>query len=344
MQPKVSIIVPCWGVEKYLDKCIESLVNQKLQDIEIILVDDVSPDRVPEMCDEWAKKDSRIKVIHKQKNEGLGFACNTGLDDVTGEYVAFCDSDDWIDNDGYEKLYSIAIAHNADAVFSKFRRVDIEGQPYSSISLDYKYAVYDTKKNITFFMKEMIAAHPSTKEDRKFHASAKVVLYKSNVIKKHNLRFVSEREMISEDLVFNFEFLNNAHKIVIVPETFYNYRSNPSSISHHIPENGFEQCMKLYKYLKDKLFSFNIEKDGLYRIQRIAIGYSRGLVSRVLNAPISISAKRKYINNILNNPIWKEIDREYPKHLMPIKHRLFYEAMIHKNIWILKVLSRFVKY
>lgn len=105
--PKVSIIVPCWGVEKYLDKCVESLVYQTLSDIEIILVDDESPDRVPEMCDEWAKKDGRIKVVHK-KNAGLGMACNSGLDVATGEYVAFCDSDDWVELNTYEALYSKA--------------------------------------------------------------------------------------------------------------------------------------------------------------------------------------------------------------------------------------------
>ena len=99
--PKVSIIVPCWGVEKYLDRCVESLVNQTLKDIEIILVDDESPDRVPVMCDDWAKKDSRIRVIHK-KNGGLGFARNSGLDIATGEYVTFCDSDDYIEQEAYE--------------------------------------------------------------------------------------------------------------------------------------------------------------------------------------------------------------------------------------------------
>ena len=78
---KVSIVVPCWGVEKYLDRCVESLINQTLREIEIILVDDESPDRVPEMCDEWAKRDNRIKVIHK-KNGGLGMACNSGLEVV----------------------------------------------------------------------------------------------------------------------------------------------------------------------------------------------------------------------------------------------------------------------
>ena len=93
--PKVSVIVPIYNVEKYLDECMVSLLNQTLKDIEIILVDDESPDNCPKMCDEYANKDKRVKVVHK-KNGGLGFARNSGLDVATGEYVAFIDSDDWI--------------------------------------------------------------------------------------------------------------------------------------------------------------------------------------------------------------------------------------------------------
>ena len=105
--PKVSIIVPCWGVEKYLDRCVESLVNQTLTDIEIILVDDGSTDNCPAMCDRWAEKDSRIKVIHKE-NGGLSSARNAGLDACTGDYIGFVDSDDWIEPDMYEYLLNIS--------------------------------------------------------------------------------------------------------------------------------------------------------------------------------------------------------------------------------------------
>ena len=95
-RPKVSIIVPIYNVERFLDRCMDSLLNQTLKDIEIIMVDDGSPDNCPQMCDEYAKNDSRVKVIHK-KNAGLGMARNSGLEIATGEYVAFVDSDDYVD-------------------------------------------------------------------------------------------------------------------------------------------------------------------------------------------------------------------------------------------------------
>ena len=104
--PKVSVIVPIYNVEKYLDRCVTSIVNQTLHDIEIILVDDGSPDNCPQMCDEWAERDSRIRVVHK-KNEGLGYARNSGMDLARGEYIAFVDSDDYVNENTYKKLGSL---------------------------------------------------------------------------------------------------------------------------------------------------------------------------------------------------------------------------------------------
>lgn len=103
MEPLISVIVPVYKVEQYLDECVQSIINQTYKNLEIILVDDGSPDRCPEMCDEYARQDSRIKVIHKE-NGGLSSARNAGLDVATGEYIGFVDSDDFIDKEMYEKL------------------------------------------------------------------------------------------------------------------------------------------------------------------------------------------------------------------------------------------------
>ena len=104
--PKVSVIVPIYKVEKYLRQCIDSIINQSLKDIEIILVDDGSPDNCPKICDEYKKIDSRIKVIHK-KNGGLSSARNAGMKIATGEYIGFVDSDDYVSKEFLEELYLI---------------------------------------------------------------------------------------------------------------------------------------------------------------------------------------------------------------------------------------------
>lgn len=109
----ISIIVPVYKVEKYLDKCVESIVEQTYKNLEIILVDDGSPDNCPAMCDEWAKKDSRIKVIHK-KNGGLSSARNAGLDGCTGDYIYFLDSDDYIADNCIEMLFNAIVSDGSD--------------------------------------------------------------------------------------------------------------------------------------------------------------------------------------------------------------------------------------
>ena len=103
MQPKVSVVVPVYRVEQYLDRCMQSLLTQTLREIEIVLVDDGSPDLCPQMCDAYAAQDDRVRVYHKQNN-GLGMARNDGMDRATGEYVTFVDSDDYVAPDMCERM------------------------------------------------------------------------------------------------------------------------------------------------------------------------------------------------------------------------------------------------
>lgn len=114
----ISVIIPVYNVEPYLNRCVESVVNQTYKNLEIILVDDGSPDNCPVMCDEWAKKDNRIKVIHKE-NGGVASARNAGLDTATGELVGWVDSDDWIDEDYFSVLHDKLIKYDADIAYNR---------------------------------------------------------------------------------------------------------------------------------------------------------------------------------------------------------------------------------
>lgn len=120
--PKFSIVVPIYNVEKYLPRCIDSLVNQTLHDIEIILVDDGSPDNCPAICDEYAARDNRIRVIHKA-NGGVSAARNDGLEVASGEWIIFCDSDDWMELDACEALYAAGVNNDVDVVVGDINRI-----------------------------------------------------------------------------------------------------------------------------------------------------------------------------------------------------------------------------
>lgn len=245
MNPKVSIIVPVYNVEKYLNQCIQSLLNQTLKDIEIILVNDKSPDNCPAICDSYANKYQNIRVIHKTCNQGLGLACNSGLEVAKGEYIAFCDSDDFIDNEMYNTLYVLANEYHCDAVYSGLKTVNLDGDFITNVSHPNELRFYKNKNQINAFIQEMIASLPTEKEERKVQVSAKVVLYKHSIIKENHIRFMSERIYPSEDLLFNFDFLTKSNTVCLSPYIFYNYRTNPNSISHTLKKDKF----KLYKAL-----------------------------------------------------------------------------------------------
>lgn len=147
---KISVIIPVYGVEKYLDRCIESVVNQTYKDLEIILVDDGSPDNCPQKCDEWTLRDARIRTVHRE-NGGLSCARNTGLSLATGDYITFVDSDDWIAKDIYEYCIRLFEKHKeANVVQFDIRltdRSDIsEKQPVEDIHL------YNRKEILNYYL------------------------------------------------------------------------------------------------------------------------------------------------------------------------------------------------
>lgn len=317
--PKVSIIVPVYNVEKYLHRCVESLRRQTLADLEIILVDDESPDRSPEMCDEYTLRDSRVRVVHK-KNGGLGMACNSGLAAATGEYVAFCDSDDWVEPEMYAHMYAEAEQNGADMVFCGIRQVDQYGNiaPMAQAPVLKKYS---TRPDIESVALDMIANNPSSKSERRIPMSAKIVLYKRKLIVDNNLRFESERRLITEDLFFNLDCLMHAQTVVELPATYYNYFVNTASLSRTVRTDRFEKTKIVYRELLQR-HMFSSPEFGL-RCRRLFIGYARVALCQIGVADISFREKYRSIHAICCDSIWEEIHGRYPMNRMPRFHRLF---------------------
>lgn len=248
--PKVSIIVPVYNVEKYLNRCIQSLLNQTLKDIEIIMVDDGSPDRCPQMCDNYAKKDNRIKVIHKQ-NAGLGYARNSGLEIATGEYIAFVDSDDFVNSQMYETLYNNAVSTKADVVYSGFRK-EFNKNRFLNVrecNIRTEYNKNDMSKLILDF----IAAPPYHKKEYIHDMSVWHSVYRHNIIKDYHLRFTSERDYASEDIIFQIDFLNCCTKVVFIPNILYYYCYNQTSLTKSFTIKKFDKIKALYNILFEKV-------------------------------------------------------------------------------------------
>lgn len=246
--PKVSVVVPVYGVEKYLDRCVQSLRNQTLRDIEIILVDDGSPDNCPAMCDEYARQDSRIRVIHK-KNAGLGMARNSGVEVSIGEYITFCDSDDWLDINAYDVIYNHCKENNLDLCCFQYQRVQLDGTITSkSVVLPKKFY---GKKAIRHFQLDVIGKDPTKIGSETYGMSSCMAIFRREVFTKSGVRYPSEREVASEDLVFLINLIPHLNRVEIVSDIFYNYLINPVSISQNYSEAKHGRLIKLAETVKD---------------------------------------------------------------------------------------------
>lgn len=215
--PEISIIVPVYNVEKYLDRCVKSILAQTFTDFELILVDDGSPDHCPKMCDEWAKKDERIRVIHKE-NGGLSSARNAGLRIAVGKYIGFVDSDDWITKEMYATLHELIVQYKADITSGEIIRT----------SGEQEYVLDESKKEIFVFTKDEFS-----KQYFKV-GTTKTVHYVWNKLYKKEIadKMIFPEGLINEDVEGFFYALENSDKIVTTTEVVYFYRENPNGISH----------------------------------------------------------------------------------------------------------------
>lgn len=329
---KVSIIVPVYNVEKYLSRCIDSLMNQTLRDIEIILVDDGSTDSSPKRCDNFAIIDSRIKVIHK-KNGGLGFARNSGLEIATGEFVAFVDSDDYVDLNMYETLYSQAKKYNLDTLFCGFNNVDKKNNIHPVSEVDSQ-KIFDSQKKIVIFLMDMIGTEPNLPVDRKYQMSVWHAIYSRNSIENNNIRFCSEKEFISEDIIFHIDYLQKANKIGIIPDPMYYYCDNAdsSSLSTSFRKDRFERYVILYEEICKRLIISNVTP----RAQRMLIGYTRSLLFLLNDYNMSFIQKYKIIKSISFSKIWEDFFAQYEYKSLPFFQKTIFILIIKKyNILLL---------
>lgn len=338
--PKVSIIVPCWGVEKYLDRCVESLVNQTLKDIEIILVDDVSPDRVPEMCDEWARKDDRIVVVHKKENGGLGMACNSGIDVAKGEYIAFCDSDDWVAFSAYEEMYNAAKERNADMVMTGIQTVDEYGRVTPMNQAD-KYEVLDDRRSILSYAMDMIATEPSDVIQRRVAMSAKIVLYRRSMIERYGLRFESERRLISEDLIWNIDNLGHASCVVTLPKTFYFYYNNTASLSKKVRTDRFGYLKTMRQELIRRTAELGYPSDVVIRIDRMFLAEIRHYSHVLLLSDLDRKKKVALVKEMLYDDMTRSVLKTYPIYKGSKSHTVAFMMMKYRWIWGLEMLFGF---
>lgn len=294
--PKVTISVPVYNTKQYLATCLDSLINQTLKDIEIIIVDDGSTDGSGEICDEYAKKDNRIKVFHKE-NGGLASARQVGLDNTTGEYYTVCDSDDWVELNLYEKLYNKAIEDDYDMTYC-----DI----YFNYEKGYqsKHSCHIPKLDKDSLIRDALA--------HKITMNTFNRIYKTELFKKYGISYEPGINQGEDSLIFKKQILHPIH-IGYINEPLYHYRRiiNGNSYTNNLTKKSIEQIEFIRNWEKE---NFDENKFG----EELFIG-------RINLAFAAIRAKD------MDNIYYKKINNQYLK----IKHFVKYKKISLKIVIVL---------
>ena len=298
--PKISIIIPIYNAQDYLKRCLNSVVNQTLQDIEIICVNDASTDNSLKILNCYAKSYSNIKVIDCKENGGESKARNIGLENATGEYLAFLDNDDCIDLDFYEKLYSLAIS----------KELDIAKADCFEISIDGKKFKQDDNAQIKNNDKFAFVTHWWT------------AIFKREIIKKNNIKF-REDIILGGDIIFLNEVLLSSKSFEMIDSTYYyHYQQNNSGDSSFLSYEKVQSAVKSYSIIIENLnknYQENVTKIGYcyavaYYLQSIYSRISKNYSENVIR--LCVETVFKLLENVKNDCIIKQNLSNYCPHVV----------------------------
>lgn len=339
--PFISIIVPVYNVEKYLNQCVDSVLNQTFKNFELILVDDGSKDGSPNICDKYLKKDSRVIVIH-QKNGGQVKARKAGLEIAKGEYLFFVDSDDWLEFDALEVACKSAVDNDADIVtfdgyfcYSNGRKLPVKQS--------VKSGVFDKQAMINEIYPQMIYS------GRFFYFGIYAAMW-NKIFRKSllypNMINVNPLLKIGEDGVTTFSSFLDAKRICVLNDAhLYDYRDNNFSITRSYCPNQFDNAKLLIQTLRE----VNLEKNVFDLSEQIDYYYMYNVYSIFIEEfyykfKKSFLSRIKYLKQIANEESVLEAVKKINYDNMPTTFRLFFSNLKRNKFWSLILLTVFVAY
>lgn len=325
---KISVIVPVYKSEKYLKRCVNSIRKQVYENLEIILVDDGSPDQCPLICDKFANIDDRIRVIHKQ-NEGVAAARNTGMDAATGGYLTFVDSDDFIEPVMYEKMMEQAKLHSCDLVMCDCIK---EFPDHSEIyTHNIRPGYYDKNKLQTEYYPHLLMMenieYPAT-------ISNWLCLFKKELLNRtvdgKQLRYVSGIRF-SEDLLFGSRLIRGANSFYYMKgQTYYHYVMNPSSATHTYAPDKWDNYCRLYREIR-KCFLTDKEYDFKRQIDLCLLFFLYNTIGDIRNTNcLSYKEKLAKIILILDNKDVRQMFKRLNIFKLPISWKLKVITLCYK--------------
>ena len=309
---KVSVVVPIYNVEQYLDKCIESIANQTYDDLEIILVDDGSTDSSPSICDKWKELDSRVIVLHKE-NGGLSSARNAGLDIATGAFIMFEDSDDWLELDVIEKCVERTKKDNSDLVIFGYKKISEKGKNLGLFTFGNKtYTNEEMSSQLHKRILEMSFGYAWNK------------LYRLSILKKEGLR--SDGNIVDrEDLFFNLSLFKYLGKISFLNHIGYNYLQRQTSLLHNADLKRLKSMNSFCEKVVNAKWGINDFENQVKNM--IILHYlSDAFVKNIIwNNQLTAIKKIKYMNRMIR-------ECEYTDYLFEDKCNPRYLNILFKGI------------
>lgn len=318
----ISVIVPVYNSEQYLLRCVGSIQGQSIQDIEILLIDDGSQDNSPAICDRLAATDSRIRVIH-QENKGVAAARNAGLDVAQGDYVTFVDSDDWIEQNMYERMLRVAEEYSCDVVLCDCVKDDRKHSTVYSHEIRKGYYNQDQLRNEYYphlLMMENIEYPPTIS-----NCLLLICCRCTNLVRYlQGVRY-------SEDLLFGAQIMLNARSFYYLKgECYYHYCMNPGSATHRFQADKWKDYCRLHQQVKNSLlpidnydFQTQIDKMLLFFIYN-TVGGIRGTGS------LTLERKKKLVFEILANPEVRSMFSRVRVLKLPISWKLKVYTLLYK--------------
>lgn len=302
MRPLVSIIIPVYNVEDYLKSCLDSVINQSLNNIEIIVVNDASTDSSKEIIMDYCSKYKEIIFIDKVKNSGLSAARNTGLEVANGEYISFIDSDDWIESDMIEVMYNEAKKANADIALCEMMYEYESYQVYKNITVNKKYL------NREQYIKELLT------QQHNIESFVMVKIYKRSLLLDNNIKF-SEYIKYKEDIDFSIRLSFMVDKVVCIQKPFYHYIQRANSIVHSFKEHYIDDMFVYLQKIEQIIETYSLKKNLYNEFVSLV---NREITHMMLFINISDCSKESkilYMDNILNHifvsKYYKEIIPDY---------------------------------
>lgn len=334
MTKKVSVIVPVYNVEQYLEKCIDSLLKQTYQNCEFVFVDDGSTDRSGRILDRYAAQDTRVRVVH-QPNSGISAARNRALEESTGEYVTFLDSDDWLDQNAIEDALNYAENNDLGIVmwpyYSEHEKASMKRCFFGEVERIWGDTQAPTlvRRMIGPYRQELSAPH-------ELDACVTVwgKLYRRSITE--SIRFIDMKKIGVEDAVFNIEAFSKAVRVGYITSCYTHYRkNNESSITQSYKGDLIDRWHGLYQWIEDFLRKYDATEDYYEALSNRICLHMIGIGLNELGNPAGFRQKAQNLRDVLNSEPWSSAYQRLDFQYFPLKWKVFFALCKHKHTELL---------